>query len=58
LNIGNKISPLPIWRYTSKPRCCVTPTNNNYFQQNPTSTVHHLLAIKVPNFSKIYQSKQ
>jgi len=24
LNIDNKISPLPIWRYLSKPLCCST----------------------------------
>jgi len=24
LNIDNKISPLPIWRYTSKPLCYCT----------------------------------
>jgi len=37
---------------------CITPTNKNWFYQNSASTVHHLLSIKVPNFSRIYRSEQ
>jgi len=30
---------------------CLTPTNNIWFWQNFASIMHHLLAIKMPNFS-------
>jgi len=48
LNIDNKISQLSMWCYTDKPLCClyicITITNNIWFWQNSTSTVHHLLS--------------
>jgi len=32
---------------------CVTPTNNIWFWQTSASAMHHLLAVTVPDFSKI-----
>jgi len=59
LNIDNKISPLPIWCYISKPPVHLHNFNKLIrFWQNSASTMHRLLAIKVPNSSWIYQRKQ
>jgi len=62
LNINNKILPLPIWCYISNSSStvyiCETLTNSIWFWQNFTATMHHLLAINIPNFSWICLRKQ
>jgi len=59
LYIDNKISPLPVWRYASKPICYFTFAQLQQTTADSNKVSHqHLLAIKVPNFSKIYRSKQ
>jgi len=59
LDINNKVSSLPMWRYINELLyICITPISNIWFCQNSTPTMHHLLLVKVPNFSLICERKQ